>query len=175
MPSVNGVGWQTCKPLFALSIRDNGKRINQIASGYTPFILKVEQYSKNQDIWPNGSSCSSPFNGEFWIIWIIVSLISKLFAATTSLTIGVWSPYTLGLIKSHMVLWPFREFWRTYCLSGSFSKSILLGDCRDIIVCFFFLQTVFSNSKSSSINSSPCLLTLRVLCINQHKFLQYHN
>ena len=51
--------------LFALSIKENGNRIKRIASGCTPFILKVEQYSKNLDMCPNGSSCGSLLNGEF--------------------------------------------------------------------------------------------------------------
>ena len=171
------LGGKLVHHLFAISIKENGKRINRIASGYTQFILKVEQYSKNLDIWPNGSSCGSPLNGEFWIIWIIAGLISKLFAATAGLTIGVWSPCILGLTKSHMVLWPFWGFWNSCCLGGSFSKSlasILLGECFEMTVCFFFSRTVFSSSKSSGINSSPYLLALHV-CINQNNFLQYHN
>ena len=160
------LGSKIVNHLFALSIRKNGKRIRWIASGCTPFILKVEQYSKNRVMWPIRSSYGRPLNYEFWIIWIMASLISKLFAATASLTIRFWSPWTFRLIKSRMVLWTFCLFclcWATCCLGGKFLSSspplILL------VYCLLLLRTVFSSSKSSAINETPCFLTLRVVCM----------
>ena len=54
------------------------------------------------------SSFRIPLNWEFYITWIMASLILKLLVATTDLTIVVYSFWTLGFTKSLMVLKPFH-------------------------------------------------------------------
>ena len=59
------LGGKLVNHLFALSVGEKGKRINLIASDYTPFILNVEQYSKNQVMCPIGTFCDNLLNWEF--------------------------------------------------------------------------------------------------------------
>ena len=133
-----------------------GNTPNLIMSFMAPSILNVSKTSKKLTTWALGSSSWNPSNyTNYWTIWIMFNLISKLLAITIGLTMLDSTPIKDGLAYLNVVLYGSAIFF-DYMSSNLTPTSSALR----LILALRFQKAIRSIFGSSTNRSNKLLLVI---------------